>query len=254
MKILVLNPNTSVGVTDKIAAVARRAASPETALEFVTAPYGVPYIASRTEAVIGAQVALEVLAERASEFDAAVIAAFGDPGLGPVREMFDLPVVGLAEASMLMACPLGRNFSIVSFSSRLEAWYRECVEWHGMLGRLASIRMLDTPFTDVDSVQSEMEDRLVDLAEAAVREDRAEVIITAGAPLAGLAGRVRDRISVPVVEGVAASIKVAEAMYTLDPRKPVVGSFRRPAGKPAAGLSPTLTGLLEGPSKQAGSE
>lgn len=246
MKILVLNPNTSKGVTDKIEAVARRAASGETNLEFVTAAYGVPYIATRTEAVIGAQVALEVLAERSGEFDAAVIAAFGDPGIGAVREMFDLPVVGLAEASMLMACPLGRNFSIVSFSSRLEAWYRECVQWHGMENRLASIRMLDTPFSDVSNVQEEMEDMLVDLAETAVREDQAEVIITAGAPLAGLASHVRDRISVPVVEGVAASIKLAEAMCALNPRKPVTGSFRRPAEKKTSGLSATLSRLLEG--------
>jgi len=70
----------------------------------------VPYIATRTEAIIGAQVILEILSERASEFDAVIIAAFGDPGIGAVREMFDIPVIGLAEASMLMACPLGRNF------------------------------------------------------------------------------------------------------------------------------------------------
>jgi len=105
--------------------------------------------------------------------------------------------------------------------------------------------MLDVPFADVNLVQAEMEDMLVELAEAAVREDQAEVIITAGAPLAGLASRVRNRISVPVVEGVAASIKVAEAMCALNPRKPTVGSFRRPVGKPTSGLSEALSKLLE---------
>lgn len=244
MKILVLNPNTSTGVTEKIAAVARSAASSETELEIMTAPYGVPYIATRTEALIGGQVGLEVLAERERDFDAAVIAAFGDPGLGAMREMFSIPVVGLAEASMLMACPLGRTFSIVSFSSNLEAWYRESVEWNRMDHRLASIRMLDAPFSDVNSVQADFEDLLVDLAGRAIAEDGAEVIITAGAPLAGLASRVRDRIAVPVVEGVAAAVKMAEAMCVLNPRKPMTGSFRRPVAKPSSGLSPALTGLL----------
>ena len=51
MRLLVLNPNTSVSVTEKIAAVARAAAAPGTELEFVTAPYGVPYIATRAEAI-----------------------------------------------------------------------------------------------------------------------------------------------------------------------------------------------------------
>src|SRR5690606_3432183 len=139
MKILVINPNTSESVTEKIAAVARDASSPATTLEFATASYGAPYIATRAEAVIGGGVVLEILAEREREFDAAIIAAFGDPGLGAAREMSAIPVVGLAEASMLMACPLGRRFSIVSFSSTLEPWYRECVEWNGLVSRLASI-------------------------------------------------------------------------------------------------------------------
>ena len=188
---------------------------------------------------------MEILSERASEFDAVIIAAFGDPGIGAVREMFDIPVIGLAEASMLMACPLGRNFSIVSFSSRLESWYRESVEWHGMQHRLASIRMLDAPFTDIDSVQSELENMLLELAHRAITEDEADVIITAGAPLAGLAHRVRDRIPVPMVEGVCASVKMAEALCALNPVTPTAGSFRRPARKPTSGLSRALSELIE---------
>lgn len=246
MKILVLNPNTSQGVTEKIAAVARRAAAAGTELEFITAPYGVPYIATRTEALIGGQVALEVIAEREHEWDAVVLAAFGDPGLGALREMFSIPIIGLAEASMLMACPLGRNFSIVSFSTNLQAWYRECVEWNKMENRLASIRMLDVPFNDVNAVQSEFEDLLVDLSLRAIHEDGAEVIITAGAPLAGLASRVRDRIPVPVVEGVAAAVGMAEALCRQNPRAPDIGSFKRPAAKASSGVSPTLTALLKG--------
>ncbi len=246
MKLLVINPNTSDTVTDKIAAVARIAAAKETEIECVTAPYGVPYIATRAEALIGGRAALEILAERSSEFDAAVVAAFGDPGLGAAREMMSIPVVGLTEASVLMACPLGRTFSIVSFSSRLEPWYRECVAWHGMSGRLASIRMLDATIGDVGQVQHENEELLVALATKAVEEDGAEVVILAGAPLAGLATHVRDRIPVPVVEGVAASVKMAEGLVALQPRKPLQGSFRQPARKSATGLPDALTRLIEG--------
>ncbi|MDX1607208.1 MAG: aspartate/glutamate racemase family protein, partial [Candidatus Competibacterales bacterium] len=229
MKILVINPNTSRSVTDKIADVARRSVSTGTTLEFVTAAYGVPYIATRAEAVIGGRVALEILAEREAEFDAAIIAAFGDPGLGAARELMRIPVVGLAEASLLMACPLGRSFSVVSFSSRLEPWYRECIAWHGLSNRLASIRMLDTRVADIARVESENRALLIELATRAVEEDAAEAIILAGAPLAGLASQVRDLIPVPVIEGVAASIKIAEGLVTLKPRKPVAGSFRQPA-------------------------
>ncbi len=245
MRLLVINPNTSVSVTDKIAAVARAAAAPGTTLEFVTAPYGVPYIATRAEAVIGGRVVLEILAEREAEFDGAIIAAFGDPALGAARELCSIPVVGLAEASMLLACPLGRKFSIVSFSSRLEPWYRECVEWQGLGGRLASIRMLDAKVADVGRVQAENEALLVELANRAVAEDGAEVVILAGAPLAGLASRVRERVPVPLIESVAASVKLAESLVALRPRKAVVGSFRQSAPKAATGLPAALTRVIE---------
>ncbi|MEM9631473.1 MAG: aspartate/glutamate racemase family protein [Pseudomonadota bacterium] len=245
MRLLVINPNTSESVTEKIANVARKAAANGTEIECATAHRGVPYIATRAEAMIGGQVVLEILAERANKFDAAIVAAFGDPGLGGARELFDIPIVGLAEASVLMACPLGRSFSIVSFSPRLEPWFRECVAWHGLTGRLASIRMLDAPVSDVADVQTAHANLLVELAERAISEDGAEVIILAGAPLAGLSTLVRDRIAVPVVEGVAASIKVAEGLVALNPRKPISGSFRQPAPKSAVGLPDALSHLIQ---------
>jgi len=100
MKILVANPNTSTGVTDRLLAAGKLVASPGTELLPMTAPHGVPYIATRAEAAIGAAAALEMLAERRGGIDAAIIAAFGDPGLGGARELFDFPVVGMAEAAM----------------------------------------------------------------------------------------------------------------------------------------------------------
>jgi Asp/Glu/hydantoin racemase len=246
-RILLLNPNTSVELTDAMAEVARAAASSDVVIEAITAPRGVPYIATRAEALIGGAVALEMLAEREGSFDAAIIAAFGDPGLGGAREMMQRPVIGLAEASLLTACMLGGRFAIVSFSPTLGPWFAECVESHRLGGRLASIRLLDSPFSAVGAVRDEKEALLVELARRAVDEDGADVIVLAGAPLAGLAARVRDRIEVPVVEGVAAAIKQAELLVGLDVRKAVKGGYRRPAPKPTIGLAPALTRLFSEP-------
>src|SRR5260221_12602123 len=110
MKILVANPNTSAGVTDRLVAAGKLVASPGTELQPMTASYGVPYIATRAEAAIGAVAALDMLAERRGTRDAAIVAAFGDPGLGGARELFDFPGVGMAEAAMVMAGPLVRAF------------------------------------------------------------------------------------------------------------------------------------------------
>ena len=245
VRVLVLNPNTSPGITARLVAAAEAARAPDTELIGLTAPRGVPYIATRAEATIGAAVALEMLAERAHGFDAAVIAAFGDPGLGGARELFAQPIVGLAEAGMLTACMLGARFAIVSFARALEPWYAECVAWHGLEQRCCGIRCLDRPFQSIDDVQEEHADLLVELAERAVVENGADVVVLAGAPLAGLAAKVRDRLSVPAVDCMAAAVKQAELLVGLNPRKATAGTFRRPAAKPTTGLPRPLAAWIE---------
>jgi allantoin racemase len=245
VKILLLNPNTSAGVTDLLHAAAVTVVSSGSELVTATAPRGVPYIATRTEAQIGGAIALEMLATAAADIDAAVIAAFGDPGLFGARELFDFPVVGLAEAAMLTACMLGRKFSIVTFAAALGPWYQECVNMHGLDCRCAGIRALEESFRSISDVQAEKEDMLVALANTAVAQDGADVVILSGAPLAGLAAKVRDRIPVPVVDPIAAAVKQAETLVALKPRKATAGTFRRPDPKPTTGLAEPLAAIIE---------
>jgi len=244
LRILLLNPNTSQSITDILAAAAIPAAAQGTEIVPITAPRGVPYISSRAEAQIGGAIALEMLAERAGTYDAAIIAAFGDPGLFAARELFDVPIIGMSEAAMLTACMLGKRFGIVTFAASMEAWYRECVEQHGLTHRCAGIRCLDGGFRSIDDVQGEKENALIDLANKSVELDGAEAIILAGAPLSGLAAKVADRVPVPLVDQAAAAVKQAEALVTLGPRKATSGGFRRPGAKPSTGLSPALAARI----------
>ena len=246
MRILLLNPNTSVDITARLAEAAKACAAPTTEIVTATAARGVPYIATRAEATIGGAGALEMLADLHTSVDAAVIAAFGDPGLGGARELFPIPVIGMAEAGMLTACMLGRSFGIVTFAEALEPWYRECVEWHGLTGRCAGIRTLSGGFRSISSVQEDKETALVELACRSVIEDGADVVLLAGAPLAGMANKVRERIPVPVVDCIGAAIKQAEVLLALNTRKATAGTFRRPDPKPSIGLPATLQDWLGG--------
>ncbi|AMJ62493.1 aspartate/glutamate racemase family protein [Bosea sp. PAMC 26642] len=236
MKILLLNPNTSASLTALLMDAAKQVVSPDTELVPATASRGVPYISTRAEAQLGGAVVLEMLAERAGGYDAAVIAAFGDPGLFAARELFEVPVVGMAEAAMLTACMLGRRFAIVTFATALGPWYQECVEIHGMAQRCVGIRMLDGAFRTISDVQEEKEELLVSLANETAVQTNCDAIILAGAPLSGLAAKVRARISVPVIDQVQAAVKQAETLVALRPLKASTGSFSRPAPKENLGL------------------
>jgi Asp/Glu/hydantoin racemase len=245
MKLLLINPNISDSVSDLIRAEAQRTASPGTEIEVLTAPFGVAYIETRFEALIGAYAAAQLAAEHHARFDAVIVAAFGDPGLPGLREALPCPVTGLSEAAMASACLLGQRFSIVAISQRIRAWYRETVEHAGLASRLASIRGLDETLADIGSVQGDQGERLVALAERCVAEDGADVIILAGAPLAGLARSLKGRLPVPVVDGVSSAVRHAETLVALQPGKARLGSFAPPPIKPNRGLPEGIARLLD---------
>lgn len=244
MRILVINPNTSESVTKLIADETRRAASPDTELTFATAPFGVAYIETRFEALVGGYAAACIAAEKHGSYDGLVIDAFGDPGLLAIKELCDVPVVGMTEAALASAALLGQRFSIIAISSRITAWYRECVERSHLQTRLASIRSLQDPLRDIGTVQEDHSDRLKELASRAVTEDGADVIILAGATLAGLARSIHGQLPVPVVDGVSSAIRHCESLIALKPGIASKGSFSCPPVKPNIGLPKALAAML----------
>lgn len=247
MRLLLINPNISDSVSALIRAEAERSAAPGTTIEVLTAPLGVAYIETRFEALIGAWAAAQLAAEHHERCDAIVVAAFGDPGLAALREALPCPVTGLTEAALASACLLGRRFSIVAISQRIRAWYRETVDANGLGSRLASIRALDEPLADIGRVQDDQGERLLRLAERCVADDGADVIVLAGAPLAGLARSLRGRLPVPCVDGVSSAVRHAETLVALQPGRARAGSFAPPPHKPHRGLPPAIARLLERP-------
>ena len=153
MRLLLVNPNISDSVSDLIRAEAQRSASPGTEIEVLTAPFGVAYIETRFESLVGAYATAQVAAEHVDRFDAVVVAAFGDPGLMGLREVLPVPVTGMTEAALASAHLLGHRISIIAISQRIQAWYREVVDSYGFGSRLASIRALDRPLSSIGGVQ-----------------------------------------------------------------------------------------------------
>lgn len=244
MKLLLINPNTSQSVSDLIEAEARRVAAPSTEITVLTAPLGVAYIETRFESMLGAYATAMLAAEHYRDHDALIIAAFGDPGIDAMREVLDIPVVGLTDAALMSACLLGKRFSIIAISHRISAWYREVVQTNGLHERLVSIRSLEEPVKDIGTIQGDHEQRLLSLCFQAIEEDGADVLIIAGAPLAGLARNIKHKIPVPMVDGVSSAVCQAQALVSLQPAPARQGSFAPPPIKANQGLSPALAKLL----------
>ena len=104
VRIQVINPNTSLAMTETIGAAARAVAAPGTEILAVCPRAGVPSIEGHFDEAIAAVGVLEqIRAGREQGVDGHVIACFGDPGLLAARELAQGPVIGIAEAAMHMA-------------------------------------------------------------------------------------------------------------------------------------------------------
>ncbi len=219
MRILLINPNTSAGGTERMLATARRAAAATTEVVGRTAARGVAHVTSRADALVGGAAALEMVAEHGRDADAMIVAAFVDTWLEGLRDLAPVPVIGLAEAAMLTACMLGRRFSILTFARPLGPWYEECVEYHGLTSRLAAIRLLDALPQGTADTEEALSNAVIEAARQTAEEDRTDAVILAGPPLIGLAETIRDRAPLPLVDGIAAAVRQAEMLVAMRPRQ-----------------------------------
>jgi allantoin racemase len=231
MRILVVNPNTSEEMTRDIGEEARRYARAGTELEVTCPAWGPRSIEGHYEEEVAAVATLEVIRERAADFDGVVIACYGDPGLFAAREISPVPVVGIAEASMLMACTVAHRFSIVTVLPRVKPMLEDMVRLHGLEGRCASIRTTPLSVLDCERDPTAAEREIVVASKAAVAEDGAEAICLGCAGMGPLDKSVEAAVGVPVLDGVACAVKLLEGVLDYRLSTSRIAAFKEPEPK-----------------------
>ena len=144
--IQVINPNTSLAMTETIGAAARAVAAGNTEILAVCPSQGVPSIEGHFDEAIAAIGVLEqIKIGREQGVCGHVIACFGDPGLLAAREMAQGPVVGIAEAAMHMATLVATRFSIVTTLPRTLIIARHLLQQYGFEHNCAALHAIDLP-------------------------------------------------------------------------------------------------------------
>ena len=115
MRVLVINPNASVEMSDVIREQLHAVARPGTFVDVVNPPGAPPAIESALDEAACVPPMLALVREAQDRgYDAVVIACFSDPGLDAAREATDLPVVGIQDAAMHLAAQLGYRFTVLT--------------------------------------------------------------------------------------------------------------------------------------------
>ncbi|MEQ1648117.1 MAG: aspartate/glutamate racemase family protein [Hyphomicrobiaceae bacterium] len=240
MRLLLINPNTTDAMTNRMLELGRALVEPGVELTGVTGRFGARYVASRASYAIAGHSALDCYAEHGQGVDAVLLACFGDPGLFALRELADCPVVGMAEASCATAAERGR-FSIVTGGERWGSMLEEFVASIGFSSQLAGVTTVAPTGADIARDPKGSIALLAEACRHASQERAASSVILGGAGLAGLAGPVGEYAGVPVIDSFEALMKAGIAAASHPLRRPSTGPTAKTPPVETIGLSSALT-------------
>ncbi|MDK3075383.1 aspartate/glutamate racemase family protein [Sedimentitalea sp. JM2-8] len=232
MRIHIVNPNSSAGMTEQIGSVAARYVSPGTTLDVTRAAAAPASIEGYTDEAVSVPLMLEeIRGAEARGADAHVIACFDDPGIAAAREVAEKPVIGICEASVKVALLLSSRFSVVTTLPRSIPIIEDLVEAYGAGRRCRRVRAIDMPVLAIEE-NPEQTVRLL-AAEIAVarREDGAEAIVLGCAGMTDLCNRLSAETGVLVIDGVTAGVRLAEAVVGMGYRTSKLGAYAAPLAK-----------------------
>jgi allantoin racemase len=169
--------------------------------------------------------------------DAYVIACFGDPGLHAARELARGPVIGIAEAAFHAASLVATGFSVVTTLTRTCVIAEHLVLQYGFERRCRGIHGTDIAVLELDDPQSDAFARVLASAQAALEHDRSGAIVLGCAGMADLCRSLQQRLGVPVIDGVAAAVKLAEGLVSMGVGTSKRGDYAAPLAKDYAGLA-----------------
>lgn len=240
MKLLLINPNSSAPMTAGIAEAARRIAGPGTEIVATQPSFGPASIEGHYDDVFGAAGVLEQLRQATTPPDAVVIACFGDPGLDAAREATRAPVLGTAEAAFHVASMLATGFSVVTTMTRTCVIAEHLLLKYGFERRCRGVHGTDIPVLALEEPDEAVVARIEARARDALARDRSGAIVLGCAGMAGLCGTLQRRLGVPVIDGVAAAVKLAEGLVGLGLRTSKHGDYAEPLPKRYRGWAEPL--------------
>ena len=239
MKILVINPNTSEEFNRKLNQTAKEYALPSTEVKVISPKSGPKSIEGIYDEALSVQGTIEAFIDHEKGFDGCVVACYSDPlAVYALREITTKPVLGIAEASIHLACLLGNKFSIVTTNERWGPLLHEAVRKYGVESRCASVRTTGLRVLDLESEgEGAVEKAIEREALAAVKQDGAEVICLGCAGMSGFDKALEQKIGVPVLDGFVCALKLLELFEQYGLRHSKILTYAAPLSKELTGLS-----------------
>ena len=209
MRLLYINPNASEAMTRSIERIARQAC-PGAEIAAVTNRDGPPAIEGPEDGAVAIPGLLELV--RHAQADAVIVACFDDTGLAEARAIANCPVLGIGQASYVMAQLLGRRFSVVTSVAAAVPVIQGNIDVGGHAQSCTSVRASGLPVLTIEEGDEETRRHLADEIRRTRDRDRAEAVVLGCAGMAALAQDLSERTGMLLIDGVSAAAQLAQAV------------------------------------------
>lgn len=214
MRILIVNPNATTSMTEKIAASARRVAGPDVEIVARTGRDGAPAsIEGHYDEAMSVPGLLKHVREAEAEgIDGVVVACFDDPGIGACRELASGPVLGIAEAAMKAATMLATSFSVVTTLPRSVPVIEELARRYGVDHQCRKVRSARIPVLALEEEGFRARELVRAEIFRAIDEDGCEAVVLGCAGMADLTDWLSRETGIPVIDGVSVAVNFVEGL------------------------------------------
>jgi allantoin racemase len=206
-RILVINPNSSQATTDMMVRIAQSAASDGVKVIGATATRSPQMIVEPAALAASAAEVVEIGMRLAGDVAGIIVSAFGDPGMRDLQARVGVPVVGIAQSSMLEAASGDRRFGVATTTPELVAAINARAAELGLASLYTGIRLTSGDPLELARHPDDMTEALGKAVLACIELDGAKAVIIGGGPLGNAATALAQRFAVPVIAPIPAAVR-----------------------------------------------
>ena len=144
-------------------------------------------------------------------------------------------MIGIAEAAFHAATLISTRFSVVTTLPRTTIIAEHLLDSYGMASRCRRVRAADIPVLELEENPDLALERIIEECLKAKQEDGIGAIVMGCGGMADLTPQISAAVGLPIVEGVTAAVKLAEALVGLGLQTSKHGDLDFPLPKPFTG-------------------
>lgn len=210
MAVILINPNSTDTMTQSALAAAQRAA-PDIAFEGWTSAKGPTAIEGPKDGAKAVPPLLELVKTASDQgAQAIIIACFDDTGLQDAQRLANCPVLGIGQASFVIASLLGGPSAVITTVQAAVPVIEHNINHHGYSPVVPIVRAANVPVLMLEDAPQTAAKAFDDAIQQLPHETQTVILGCAGA--VSIAPKLRAQHDIKVLDGVTAAARLTRAL------------------------------------------